>query len=758
LMGELRLLDDASTARRRPSLFDVDAPDEFADEAGTLRYLQPQYRLSANSAYNTRVSFHAPPRKEDFPRVALNGGSAGAFVLRGRGVELVVARGGSGERTVVLTGDASGLRVSSDVNPTAPVLDLRLRVARTGQAALRNYRLLRAAATANGLVVRAEELDLQLRVGGGVTARRLSRGVDQSVQAADIVELPGALAENLWPSFAVEESAHGTLVGPAWVRGAYRLAYDPDPLLPWTRHLATALLSPSTARTDGAPPFSGTLTIDHALQSAAQQFAATRGRLRHGQLLAARGAREALPPRVALAAVSLPSGQVLAMGGWPRVQSGQDWQTSDTGAIPSAVWAEERAPKPLRRRYGGDRNFDRMLMGSATKPIFASAILAAHGDLDRRLAVRGASGEENTVFGIDLHGPAWDVGSSASLDGTSPWSDFTSYLARSDNRYHIRLGFAGLAEPDAADGVQAVPGVLSPSAQESMDLGRTEWRRYPLFPSRIEFDHRQRGRLRDLAETPLAERLAAMYGIGIRGNDRLPRYSFWTGNEADDQPAPAGAPRPSLVPLSAISPEPPQFGLHRIETARTYVSLLLGGDENMWANIDFAAAFGTTVSGRPVVPHVLSNAHPVTTRAEFPEIAARLRPGLEAVVSHEHGTAHGAMRASGALNWLTELRAAGYRIYAKTGTLAQGQGQPATSRLVLAIVRWNQSGDAAERGIVFSLVIERGQVGLAASWLGEFLVQQAGSIRRLLDSQVTVPPGQPGAAPVQGPAQATTTH
>lgn len=417
------------------------------------------------------------------------------------------------------------------------------------------------------------------------------------------------------------------------------------------------------------------------------------------------------------------------MGGWPRMQSDRNWARSAHGDIPDIGWAEERAPKQLRRRYAGDRNFDRLIMGSATKPVFAAAVLALHKNLDQQLMVAGGSGDERAVFGIELDEPAWDVPNSTSLN-MGRWADFQSYLALSDNRYHLRLGFLGLVEPAAGGVVPAHPGAVSPSPAESIDGGAKTWGRYPHFPPEIEFTYRQPQRLRNLDHTPLADRLSKMFGIGIRGDDVLRRYSFWTGDEADDVPAPAGVQRPSRALFSAISPEPPQFGLQRLESARGYVSLLLGGDENMWANVDFAGAFATAVTGQPVVPHVTVGAAPVTTRVEFADVARKLRPGLEAVVTHARGTARGGLADTGALAWLADLQAAGYKVYAKTGTLAEGDGRPSTSRLVLAIVRWN--GNKVEKGAVFSFVIERGHIGLATRWLGEFLAQNGAAIRLLL--------------------------
>ena len=100
-------------------------------------------------------------------------------------------------------------------------------------------------------------------------------------------------------------------------------------------------------------------------------------------------------------------------------------------------------------------------------------------------------------------------------------------------------------------------------------------------------------------------------------------------------------------------------------------------------------------------------------------ITRLVRPGLAAVVRNKECTAYSQLVATGAKSFLDSLPA-GTEVYAKTGTLGEEHGVPTTSRLVLAIVRWGKD-DKIERGLVFSLVIERGELGLASKWLGEFL-------------------------------------
>jgi cell division protein FtsI/penicillin-binding protein 2 len=504
------------------------------------------------------------------------------------------------------------------------------------------------------------------------------------------------------------------------------MAYDPDPLIPWSRHLANALFKEWRGLGhDEATKRYGTLAIDRGLQSAAQEFVASQGRQRHVQLLAERGAREALPPRIALAILDLPSGEVVALGGWPRMNSSRQWLTSPSGDIPSVDWVEDHAPRSLRRRYAGDRNFDRMVMGSATKPVLASAALAVHKNLDQQLAVRGPAGRENEVFGIPLVRP-WHVPNSASLTG-QPWCDFKSYLAKSDNRFHIRLGFLALADPDEQYKVASAG--VSASHVESMDGGASEWGKYPKFADSIGFGpHRPNDVLR-LQDSPFAAKLSSMYGIGIQRGDVTRRYSLWTRDEGDDKPPPTEAERKRRLRFSAISPEAPQFAFDRLTQSRAYVSLLLGGDENMWANVEFAAAFASAVQGLPITAHITRGTVVESQREKFPEIAKKLRPGLEAVIENPAGTAHSALSTTGALSLLHGLT--DYKLYGKTGTLAESEDRLDTSRFVITIVRHDNAGKIT-KGVVLSLVIERGQVGMAARWMGEFIVRYWDQIRARL--------------------------
>lgn len=531
------------------------------------------------------------------------------------------------------------------------------------------------------------------------------------------------------------------VIGPAWVMGEWFRAYDPDAGLPWVETLASAL--DAEWKQNRSQPAEvnrryGTLSLRRGLQDTAAKFAAARGGALYQRLLEENekaGGREAvLPPRVGLTIMGLPDGEVLALGGWPRMAPGRLWRRGDGKSewIPPAEWVTTTAPRSIERRYGSDRNFDLVVVGSATKPLWASAVLSLHPGIERLLRVRGADELEGDIFGIRIAGEP-ETGKDDQRWRVVPreeWVDFKNYLALSDNRYHLRLGFLGLAEEIGA-GVR--PAGESPSVKESMD-GKNAWGRVPAFPATLLFSARRGDAIANLHTTHLARALRSMFAVPVATSESARRVSFWTKDQHDDfGRAQQGRGWPTPL-FDSISPAPVNLGLDAIKTPRDFVSVLFGGKTNLWGNVDLAAAFATSLGGRPVVPHITANDVPVVTaedREPFAAVAARLRPGLEAVV--HGGTATADLRQSGALEFLTGLK--GYKLYAKTGTLQAEKGEENTSRLVLAIVRWDD--EAAGRigsGLVFSVFGERADERTATRWLSEFIVQNRDEIRRLLEA------------------------
>jgi hypothetical protein len=209
------------------------------------------------------------------------------------------------------------------------------------------------------------------------------------------------------------------------------------------------------------------------------------------------------------------------------------------------------------------------------------------------------------------------------------------------------------------------------------------------------------------------------------------RSSFWTGDEQDDDKvAPLGA------AMEVISPERVNMAFDCIQSPRDFVTLLLGGGANQWSNVDFAGAFGSVVLGHPIVPHIVRlSAPPVSIRAAFPIASGKVRPGLFEAFASQSGTVSRQMgkEIQPFKQFLSLHRE--YKVYAKTGTLPSAKDKPRTSRLVLALVKWRDSHETdVESGMVFSLVIDRARVGMAAEWFGQFIGDYQADIERLLQN------------------------
>jgi hypothetical protein len=340
--------------------------------------------------------------------------------------------------------------------------------------------------------------------------------------------------------------------------------------------------------------------------------------------------------------------------------------------------------------------------------------------LSGKLRVRGAKEPEEHAFGIQIPGGPWKTEFSHGSDG-SEWCDFTGFLTYSNNRYQVRQGLLALALP-GADGVPQDAGASDSTAEAMGD--RRPWRRTPKFDPEIGFSASQRDKVYNLQQSRLAKQWESMYGVPAENRTRIHR-SFWTGDALHEE-------KLGHRGLDFISPPAPNFAWNTIETPRIYISMLLGGATNRWANVDFAGAYATAVTGRPYVPHILEipNDQVIAdpARDHFWEIAEKLHPGSEGAVTQ--GTLRGTIKPT----VLDSLRSiAGVKIYAKTGTLdSGGPDATETSRVGMAIVRWDASGRVVKKGVAISLVIENSHVGEAARRLGAFLEENLEQIRREL--------------------------
>jgi cell division protein FtsW (lipid II flippase) len=553
------------------------------------------------------------------------------------------------------------------------------------------------------------------------------------------------------------------LLGVAWDKGKYVSAVDNSQILSWTDWLVGSMnLEWKRLGANAAARKYGKLTLDEKLHNQTLNFTDKKGVTQQKQKLAAGGKdyQEKLPPRIGLTVMKLSNkadnGAILALGSFPRTVSGNNWQKIQVGQdsmwLPPAKIVEKRFPPYLKQLYGGDRNFEKVsVMGSSTKPMWAEAVLSVHLDipLSNKFKVLGSPIDDDSVFGIKIakENEHWKGhGSSQQL------VNFDTFLTESNNRYQVLFGFLGLAE--SKEKQTSIPTEAnSPSRLEVME-GTKLWLKYPKFDEQISFNSKNPSAMAKLDKTELAMRMRRIFGVGTKERENIndkedfsPYFnSFWTKDENDDalkkfdgetdSPKINEDLRRHFSP--AILPARVNLRLNKIEKPRDFVTLLLGGGENQWSNVHATAGFTTAIIGRPVLPHIVKNEDtPIFYgRADdFITLAKQLRTGLSGVVFAKNGTANSKLNESGALNFLTDLKQAGFQVYAKTGTLTE-DGNDDTSRIILTIVQFEDAEQTKiNKGLSFSLFIEETTIGTASSWLGEYLMENKAEILRLLETK-----------------------
>ena len=461
-----------------------------------------------------------------------------------------------------------------------------------------------------------------------------------------------------------------------------------------------------------------------------------------------------VPPRVALSITSVPDGEVLALGGWPHNSTTEQWDVvkDESGQTidfhPPSHWLMRESPAEIRNRYMGDRNFDLLVVGSSSKPVWAAAALQSNWPLNT-LRVAGES-PDHCLFGIEIPQKSW-IGTNT--HGAS--IDFTDYLAHSINNYHVRLNFLALANPASGSRVVAIE-ARDPARQSGCHdheiLNNAEWNHFPDLKA-YGFTSYSLTSLHGIENSPLLKSMAEHFPVDpVQHTFRGHSVSFWSGNENDNTPPPDsdsaqdGGTDPWRQ-LGFISPGRTELDLAKSVTSpRDYITLLLGGSSNRWSNVDLPSAVYTALFGKPLVPHIgmISATDSTRTAPMDPRVLSSVRNGLEEMVRKGTGSYFFTASHPGQ-HTLAESLGSGYDFYAKTGTIENFEYIPheenvSLARIVLVIVPHknhgasNVPGAKPPRGLVLSLVAEYGGMATSDSnqsveWISDFVYQNREALK-----------------------------
>ena len=790
--GYMKLMDqwkkDASPAQSAtmPPLFRVEERLPVADAGQFPESGKPTYTIQANPAYDAVIDLDTRLAPGGLKTIAWRNGSGDSWLFEGPGVQVTITTGAAAkdQRAKVILSPMKGVNhqiasFTSSTQQTGGKLQIVFNCPSDGGWKIpflhlekrppAQTALVDIDAEGSGITLSSADLKLAYQPAGSADFKDFSGKVTLHDGARfrprqSVCKLPQE------PIFTLTHSSAGALVGAAWVDGEWDAAYDISARLTWLDQLARF----SQSQRDTQLGFDR-VTLDPKLQAAAQASVDEHGRELQKRLLTAaisscsrvdcgtapsnggtrvpqklemqrmEARRLFLPPRVAISIMNL-DGEVLALAGWPRSSTTDQWEKvmsadgkSTVDVHPPAQWLATEAPAAIRNRYLGDRNFDLLVAGSSTKPIWAAASL----DVNPRLVHLNVRGEkvDHTLFGIDIPGAPWN--------GTATgdrWIDFTHYLADSNNNYQIRLNFLGLARPDPGANVVEVErnkdGSEFHTASKLETFTNEPWYRAPDLGA-YGFSHKTPAKLEGLQYSPLAQAMLAHFPVNIVETNRVRRsfdISFWSGNEADNLVGTEGV-EERWGQLSSISPAATNFAfdatspdrhLPEFGAPRAFISVLLGGSTNTWSNLDLPSSIYTAMSGRPIVPHIGMVAQTETTRDSFRrEVFDPIRAGLQEMIQSGTGASFLSDKQGGA-RALSRSMGPEYNFYAKTGTLETLQetkesGDLALARIVLIIIPKGADKSRAHKGLILSLVSEYGGMSTSESnsaveWVSDFVL------------------------------------
>jgi hypothetical protein len=491
-----------------------------------------------------------------------------------------------------------------------------------------------------------------------------------------------ALIDGQGRRFAFQRLAGGEAPALSAPAASGRRTLDPQALV-FARaidgDLVRATADCADAQAPRQPPAPLQVSLDGPLQAQAQ------GALE--AFLARRFATgEAKPLLAAATVMDARTGEVLAMASSPQPRSVLDLDAPD---------------RARRRAFETDANLRPLPIGSAAKPLLATAILAWRPAL-AGLATPAKSGPVTDVLGLGFQAPIPG-------DSKSPQVDFDHFIKDSDNYYAASLLLLASADPASTGRIALQPGeryALCPASgacAAQAQRPKSVFERVgpggasaPVEPESLTalgwipalheiFDAQTAAR--DAADPNSPYAWPGCSGGGGRYGGQSRETGVWRGLlDARSDLDPCG--------FTQSSPEREALGLEEArDFRRDMITVILGNGEGRWTAVKLAEAYARLVTGRQVRASFTYVADPDTAARAAPPIGAdpalATRAGLDLArrrVTHAltlvpRGTA-AATELPGVLNTL-QARLAGQGLvlgaFAKTGTpaLAEADFTPA---------------------------------------------------------------------------------
>ena len=399
------------------------------------------------------------------------------------------------------------------------------------------------------------------------------------------------------------------------------------------------------------------------------------------------------------------TGAILAMAAEQK-----PYDPGDTSQILSLLDSGEE-------RFANHGCFRRHVIGSVTKPFFAFLALALDPDWEH--AWVDVVGENSpTLYGHKLYGR-----SGKAMAFKRNHIDFGTYLIQSDNAYQHSLGLLMLA------GLRDLDEVPKPWRAKDKN-GALILRPTYNADTPLELHHLGvggRDRLTVARDSPFAAAARAIFDLetappgGVHDDRDLGIFEGFLPmaetmllrhNPRLQQP------REVLKRRSVVcAPEFPRLALESVTNTKDASNLLFGGNFNLWTDVKLCEAFSRMMTGRKVRARIVQQYRDTLGEGEVVNLVTEAEP-FRVPEDIANPNAFGSMRkylsqvpvrGTGRLiaPAISEIRnqpgQANFRLFAKTGTIDDGEGSD--SRLFLATFGlWDNAADDFQ-GSAFTFVI-----------------------------------------------------